>query len=94
MKYCAVAVMMSVGEITFASSWSTMSLSTCCASDMSSEDRLRLANAETRISAPSSSRMLVDTTVAMYSSTSSGMWSRSFCAFFRRMAMRVSRSGA
>ena len=86
--------MMSVGEMTFASSWSTMSRRTVWASDMSSVERLRLANAETRMSAPSSSRMFDETTVAMYSSTSSGMCSRSLCAFLRRIAMRVSRSGA
>ncbi len=43
--------------------------------------------------APSSSRMFEETTVAMYSRTSSGMCSASLCAFFRRIAMRVSRSG-
>ncbi len=51
------------------------------------------ANAVTRISAPSSSRMLRSMLLAMSSSTSPGTSSRSICAFLRRMAMRVSSSG-
>ena len=52
-----------------------------------------LANAVTRISAPSSSRMLVWIREAMNSSTSAGAISRSAAAFLRRIAIRVSRSG-
>ena len=70
------------------------SFSTVCTSGMSTGVRFRLANAVTRMSVPSSSRMLRDTFDAMYSRISSGTWRRSDCAFLRRMAMRVSRSGA
>ena len=56
--------------------------------------RLRLANAVTRMRAPSSSRMLVWIRVAMNSSTSGPATRRSWAAFLRRMAIRVSRSGA
>ena len=69
------------------------SLSTISARVMSTSWRLRLANAVTRISAPSSSRMLVWIFDAMNSSTSGGAVSRSIAAFLRRIAMRVSRSG-
>ena len=47
----------------------------------------------TRISAPSSSRMLVAILLAMNSSTSGGACSFSCAAFLRRIAIRVSRSG-
>ena len=46
------------------------------------------------MSVPSSSRMFEETLEAMYSRISSGTCSRSAWAFFRRIAMRVSRSGA
>ena len=69
------------------------SLSTISARVMSTSWRLRLANAVTRISAPSSSRMLVWILEAMNSRTSGGAVSRSIAAFLRRIAMRVSRSG-
>ena len=70
------------------------SFSTSSASGRSTCCLLRLAKAVTRISAPSSSRMLVCTLLAMNSSTASGTCSRSPQAFLRRIAMRVSRSGA
>ena len=60
---------------------------------MSTGWRFRLAKAVTRIRAPSSSRMLVEIREAMNSSTSSGTDSRSWMAFLRRIAIRVSRSG-
>ena len=47
----------------------------------------------TLISAPSSSRMLRSIRLAMNSSTSSGAASRSWAAFLRRIAIRVSSSG-
>ena len=68
-------------------------MSTISASCRSTGCRLRLANAVTRISAPSSSRMLVEILLAMNSSTSGGAVSRSWTAFLRRIAIRVSRSG-
>ena len=55
--------------------------------------RLRLAKAVTRISAPSSSRMLREIRDAMNSSTSGGALSCSCTAFLRRIAIRVSSSG-
>ena len=70
-----------------------MSASTLAASSAVSGWRLRLAKAETRIRAPSSSRMLFVMLVAMNSRTSSGMGVGSRSAFLRRMARRVSRSG-
>ena len=48
------------------------SRSTSSASDSSTGDRVRLANAVTRISAPSSSRIEFDIREAMNSSTSGG----------------------
>ena len=69
------------------------SFSTISARVRSTSWRLRLANAVTRISAPSSSRMLVWILLAMNSSTSGGAVIRSIAAFLRRIAMRVSRSG-
>ena len=69
------------------------SLSTISASVRSTGCRLRLANAVTRIRAPSSSRMLVWILLAMNSSTSGGAVIRSVAAFLRRIAIRVSRSG-
>ena len=51
-------------------------------------------NATTRVSAPSSSRMFVEIRPAMkVRSCGSGMWIESVLTFFRRIAMRVSRSG-
>ncbi len=55
--------------------------------------RLRLANAVTRISAPSSSRIDLVMRVAMNSNTSGGASSRSWAAFFCRIAIRVSGVG-
>ena len=55
--------------------------------------RLSDANAVTRISAPSSSRMLREIREAMNSSTSGGALSCSWTAFLRRIAIRVSSSG-
>ena len=75
------------------SSSAMRSLSTISASVRSTLCRLRLANAVTRISAPSSSRMFDWIFDAMNSSTSGGAFSRSCAAFFRRIAIRVSRSG-
>ena len=69
------------------------SRSTISASDLSIAVLLSDANAVTRISAPSSSRMLRSMLLAMSSSTSPGTSRRSICAFLRRIAMRVSRSG-
>ena len=69
------------------------SFSTISARLRSTGCRLRLANAVTRIRAPSSSRMFVWILLAMNSSTSGGAVSRSVAAFFRRIAIRVSRSG-
>ena len=69
------------------------SRSTSSASDSSTFERVKLAKAVTRISAPSSSRIEFDTREAMNSSTSGGAYSRSWAAFFCRMAIRVSRSG-
>ena len=63
------------------------------ASCMSTVAFCRLANAVARMSAPSSSRMLVCTRLAMNSITSAGTVSFSSAAFLRRIAMRVSRSG-
>src|SRR5215831_11516371 len=68
------------------------SLSTISASWRSTDWRLRLAKAVTRMSAPSSSRMLVEIRLAMYSSASGGALSPSWTAFLRRIAMRVSSS--
>ena len=51
-------------------------------------------NATTRVSAPSSSRMLVEIRLAMKVRTCvSGTWIASVFTFLRRMAIRVSRSG-
>ena len=72
----------------------TRSLSTISVSVMSTVCWFRLANAVTRISAPSSSRMLLWIREAMNSSTSGGGFMPSCAAFLRRIAMRVSRSGA
>jgi hypothetical protein len=66
---------------------------TISASWVSTGCRLSDANAVTRISAPSSSRMLRSMRSAMNSSTSPGTANRSCAAFLRRMAMRVSSSG-
>ena len=52
-----------------------------------------MAKAVTRISAPSSSRMLREIREAMNSSTSGGAFSCSCTAFLRRIAIRVSSSG-
>src|ERR1017187_8705611 len=68
------------------------SFSTNSASWRSTDCRFRLAKAVTRISSPSSSRLLVEIRLAMYSSASGGALSRSWTAFFRKMAMRVFRS--
>ena len=51
------------------------------------------ANATTRISAPSSSRMFDGMTLAMNDVTSSGTGIFSLSAFLRRIASRVSKSG-
>ena len=80
--------------ISGASDSPTRSLSTVSVSVMSTACRLRLANAVTRIRAPSSSRMLLWIFEAMNSSTSGGGFMPSCAAFLRRIAMRVSRSGA
>jgi hypothetical protein len=69
------------------------SLSTISASCRSTDCRFRLANAVTRISAPSSSRMLVEIRLAMYSRTSGGALRPSWMALRRRIAIRVSSSG-
>ncbi len=69
------------------------SRSTSSASARSTTERVRLANAVTRISAPSSSRIELEIREAMNSSTSGGASSRSWAAFFCRIAIRVSRSG-
>ncbi len=69
------------------------SLSTISASWRSTVCRLRLANAVTRMRAPSSSRILVEIRLAMYSSASGGAFRPSWTAFLRRIAMRVSSSG-
>ncbi|KFC49760.1 hypothetical protein GY12_25265 [Micrococcus luteus] len=88
-----MACRISSGVISCAVSSVIRSLSTCSASSMSTVCRLSEANAVTRISAPSSSRMFVEMREAMYSSASGGATSPSASAFFRRIAMRVSRSG-
>ena len=69
------------------------SRSTSSARASSTGERVRLANAVTRISAPSSSRIEFAIRDAMNSSTSAGANSRSWAAFFCRIAIRVSRSG-
>ena len=69
------------------------SLSTISASWRSTDWRFRLAKAVTRISAPSSSLMLVEIRLAMYSNTSGGAFRPSWMALRRRIAMRVSSSG-
>ena len=70
------------------------SLSTISARARSTGCRLRLANAVTRISAPSSSRMLVEILRGdELEHLVGGADSRSWMAFLRRIAMRVSRSG-
>ena len=69
------------------------SRSTISASWVSTGWRFSEANAVTRISAPSSSRMLRSIRSAMNSSTSPGTASRSCAAFLRRIAIRVSSSG-
>ena len=61
--------------------------------DLNTVAMLRLAKAVTRISAPSSSRMLLWIFDAMNSRTSGGGFMPSWAAFLRRMAIRVSRSG-
>ena len=61
---------------------------------MSMGERLRFAKAVTRIRVPSSSRMFEEIRVAMYSITSSGISIRSIAAFLRKIATRVSNSGA
>src|SRR5664279_4293249 len=70
-----------------------MSESTCSASSLLIGWPLRLAKAVTRMRAPSSSRMLSLTWVAMNSRTSSGTATRSCSALVWRMASRVSSSG-
>ena len=55
---------------------------------------MRDEKATTRVSAPSSSRMFVETRLAMNVSTSGSVTAMlSVVTFFRRIAMRVSRSG-
>ena len=69
------------------------SLSTTSVIVRSTGWRFKEANAVTRMSAPSSSRMLVVIFDAMYSNTSGGATSRSCFVFFLKIAIRVSRSG-
>src|SRR5674476_491719 len=65
-----------------------MSLSTISARLRSTNCRLRLANAVTRMSAPSSSRMFVVILLAMNSSTSSGVVIFSWIAILRKKAIQ------
>ena len=69
------------------------SASTFSASGIVSSTSLRLAKAATRMSAPSSSRMLFVMFEAMNSITSSGIAPVTCSAFLWRIASRVSRSG-
>ncbi len=92
-KYVAVAFMIAAAVISGSAASGIRSRRTISASVRSTCDLFRLANAATRISAPSSSRMLRSMWVAMYSSTSPGTGSRSVAAFFDRIAILVSRSG-
>src|ERR1022692_2324142 len=69
------------------------SLSTISASWRSTDWRFRLSDLVPRISAPSSSLMLVEIRLAMYSSTSGGAFRASWIALRRKMAIRVSSSG-
>src|SRR5215831_9932814 len=91
-KYEAVWPMMVAAVISGPCASGMRSLSTISASWRSTDWRLRLAKAVTRMSAPSSSRMLVEIRLAMYSSASGGALSPSWTAFLRRIAMRVSSS--
>src|SRR5438445_446642 len=71
-----------------------MSRSTSCASSTDMARPVSDENATTRVRAPSSSRILVDTRLAMKVSTcGSGTWIPSTFTFLRRIAIRVSRSG-
>jgi len=92
-KYAAVCPMMRCAVICGPCVSGMRSLSTTSASCRSTDWRLRLANAVTLMSAPSSSRMLVEIRLAMYSSTSAGAFSPSWIAFLRRIAILVSSSG-
>lgn len=69
-KYEAVWAMISAAVISGTSSLGIRSRSTMLVRCRSTDCRFRLANAVTRMSAPSSSRMLVEILLAMNSSTS------------------------
>ncbi len=69
-------------------------MSTSCASSTVIARPVSDENATTRVSAPSSSLMLVEILPAMKVSTwGSAIWMESVFTFLRRIAMRVSRSG-
>ena len=81
-------------EICVLSPCGKTSLRTSCASSAVSGRPVSDEKATTRVSAPSSSRMFVETRDAMNVSSSGSrisIWS--FLTFLRRIAMRVSRSG-
>src|SRR5690606_14313708 len=89
-KNSAVTAMIVGGVISGVWESGIRSRSTISASCRSTGCRFKEANAVTRISAPSSSRMLRSIRDAMNSSTSAGAFNRSCAAFLRRMAIRVS----
>ena len=93
LKKAAVCAMIVAAVISGLDSLGIKSLRTISARPISTLCRLRLAKAVTRISAPSSSRILVEILLAIYSRTSSGALRRSCAAFLRRIAIRVSSSG-
>ena len=90
-KYFATWVMISVGLIS--TSVEKKSCRVCSASARVTGWLFSDATAETRVSAPSSSRMFSVNRSAMRSSTSFGICIWFIEAIMRRIAMRVSRSG-
>ena len=92
-KYAAVVARTCAAVISAPPASVIRSLSTTSASDKSTCCLLSEANAVTRMSAPSSSRIFAVICDAIYSITSSGTLSDSLCAFLRKIAIRVSNSG-
>ena len=85
---------MSFGTMMVSSPSGTISFKTAVTRFISTGVRFRAAKAVTRIKVPSSSRMLEATRAAIYSRISSGTLIFSFSAFFLKIAIRVSSSGA